>query len=139
MHAFLYMAVLQGSHSVLTFFMHTQCTRVRLHMGRLPSIGPNTQSVHSFSYTHGHTSSITYTHALLLHTQVRQHMGRLPSIDPNTRSVLLCGYPNVGKSSMMNKLTKADVEVQVGLHTVTNISEAKGPKQESWSCTRPLP
>jgi GTPase SAR1 family protein len=46
--------------------------------------------------------------------QVRQHMGRLPSIDPNTRSVLLCGYPNVGKSSMMNKLTKADVDVQVG-------------------------
>jgi nucleolar GTP-binding protein len=45
--------------------------------------------------------------------QVRQHMSRLPSIDPNTRSVLLCGYPNVGKSSMMNKLTNADVEVQV--------------------------
>ncbi|KAL6763518.1 P-loop containing nucleoside triphosphate hydrolase protein [Haematococcus lacustris] len=44
--------------------------------------------------------------------QVRQHMGRLPSIDPNTRSLLLCGYPNVGKSSMMNKLTKADVDVQ---------------------------
>lgn len=34
--------------------------------------------------------------------QVRQHMGRLPSIDPNTRSLLVCGYPNVGKSSFMN-------------------------------------
>jgi len=44
--------------------------------------------------------------------QVRQHMSRLPSIDPNTRSILLCGYPNVGKSSMMNKLTRAEVEVQ---------------------------
>lgn len=44
--------------------------------------------------------------------QVRQHMSRLPSIDPATRTVLLCGYPNVGKSSLMNKLTKADVEVQ---------------------------
>lgn len=44
--------------------------------------------------------------------QVRQHMSRLPSIDPNTRSLLLCGYPNVGKSSLMNKLTRADVEVQ---------------------------
>eukprot|EP00879_Flechtneria_rotunda_P017790 GHRR01018649.1.p1 GENE.GHRR01018649.1~~GHRR01018649.1.p1 ORF type:complete len:588 (+),score=193.65 GHRR01018649.1:154-1917(+) len=44
--------------------------------------------------------------------QVRQHMSRLPGIDPNTRSLLLCGYPNVGKSSMMNILTKADVEVQ---------------------------
>jgi hypothetical protein len=40
--------------------------------------------------------------------QVRQHMSRLPSIDPNTRSLLLCGYPNVGKSSMMNKLTRWD-------------------------------
>eukprot|EP00775_Hariotina_reticulata_P009918 gene9918-10075_t len=44
--------------------------------------------------------------------QVRQHMSRLPGIDPNTRSLLLCGYPNVGKSSMMNILTRADVEVQ---------------------------
>lgn len=34
--------------------------------------------------------------------QVRQHMGRLPSIDPNMRTLLLCGFPNVGKSSFMN-------------------------------------
>ncbi len=39
-------------------------------------------------------------------------MSRLPSIDPAGRSLLLCGYPNVGKSSLMNKLTRADVEVQ---------------------------
>ena len=38
--------------------------------------------------------------------QVRQHMGRLPSIDPNTRTLLVCGYPNVGKSSFVNKLTR---------------------------------
>ncbi|KAI9224813.1 GTP binding protein 4 [Blastocladiella britannica] len=44
--------------------------------------------------------------------QVRQHLSRLPSIDPNTRTLLVCGYPNVGKSSFMNKLTRADVEVQ---------------------------
>jgi nucleolar GTP-binding protein len=44
--------------------------------------------------------------------QVRQHMARLPSIDPNTRTLLVCGYPNVGKSSFMNKVTRADVEVQ---------------------------
>lgn len=44
--------------------------------------------------------------------QVRQHMGRLPSIDPNTRTLLLTGFPNVGKSSFMNKVTRADVEVQ---------------------------
>ena len=36
--------------------------------------------------------------------EVRQHMGRLPSIDPNTRTLLVCGYPNVGKSSFMNKV-----------------------------------
>lgn len=44
--------------------------------------------------------------------QVRQHMARLPSIDPNTRTILICGYPNVGKSSFINKITRADVEVQ---------------------------
>lgn len=44
--------------------------------------------------------------------QVRQHMSRLPSIDPNTRTLLVCGYPNVGKSSFINKVTRADVEVQ---------------------------
>ncbi|KAJ3281243.1 Nucleolar GTP-binding protein 1 [Borealophlyctis nickersoniae] len=44
--------------------------------------------------------------------QVRQHLARLPSIDPNTRTLLVCGYPNVGKSSFMNKLTRAEVEVQ---------------------------
>lgn len=44
--------------------------------------------------------------------QVRQHLARLPSIDPNTRTLLVTGYPNVGKSSFLNRLTKADVEVQ---------------------------
>jgi len=44
--------------------------------------------------------------------QTRQHMARLPSIDLNTRTVLICGYPNVGKSSFMNKVTRADADVQ---------------------------
>lgn len=44
--------------------------------------------------------------------QVRQHLSRLPSIDPHTRTVIVCGFPNVGKSSFINKITRADVEVQ---------------------------
>ncbi|KAI0981974.1 hypothetical protein GJ496_010735 [Pomphorhynchus laevis] len=43
---------------------------------------------------------------------VRQHLSRLPSIDPNTRTLLICGFPNVGKSSFLNKITNADVDVQ---------------------------
>ncbi|KAF9016454.1 NOG1-domain-containing protein [Hymenopellis radicata] len=35
-----------------------------------------------------------------------------PAIDPNTRTLLICGYPNVGKSSFINKVTRADVDVQ---------------------------
>lgn len=44
--------------------------------------------------------------------QVRQHLARLPSIDPATRTLLIAGYPNVGKSSFINKITRADVDVQ---------------------------
>lgn len=44
--------------------------------------------------------------------QVRQHLARLPSIDPNSRTIIICGYPNVGKSSFMNRVTRADVDVQ---------------------------
>ncbi|XP_048489366.1 nucleolar GTP-binding protein 1 [Plutella xylostella] len=44
--------------------------------------------------------------------QVRQHLARLPSIDPYTRTLIICGFPNVGKSSFINKITRADVEVQ---------------------------
>eukprot|EP00917_Polyrhabdina_sp_WS-2016_P001008 GHVP01002037.1.p1 GENE.GHVP01002037.1~~GHVP01002037.1.p1 ORF type:complete len:622 (-),score=112.32 GHVP01002037.1:17-1882(-) len=43
---------------------------------------------------------------------VRQHLSRLPVIDPSTRTLVLCGYPNVGKSSFMNKVTRAHVDVQ---------------------------
>ncbi|KAB2632206.1 nucleolar GTP-binding protein 1-like [Pyrus ussuriensis x Pyrus communis] len=53
--------------------------------------------------------------------QIRQHMARLPSIDPHTRTVLICDYPNVGKSSFINKITRADVDVQPYAFT-TNIT-----------------
>eukprot|EP00696_Hemimastix_kukwesjijk_P015887 gnl/Hemi2/4159_TR1443_c0_g1_i1.p1 gnl/Hemi2/4159_TR1443_c0_g1~~gnl/Hemi2/4159_TR1443_c0_g1_i1.p1 ORF type:complete len:638 (-),score=206.21 gnl/Hemi2/4159_TR1443_c0_g1_i1:67-1980(-) len=53
-----------------------------------------------------HTSALSYLE------QVRQHLARLPCIDPTARTLLITGYPNVGKSSFMNKLTRANVEVQ---------------------------
>ncbi|RNA16494.1 nucleolar GTP-binding 1 [Brachionus plicatilis] len=52
------------------------------------------------------------TQSLQYLEQIRQHLTRLPSIDPNTRTLLICGFPNVGKSSFLNKVTQADVEVQ---------------------------
>lgn len=53
-----------------------------------------------------HKNSLAYLE------EVRKHLSRLPSIDPNTRTLLLTGFPNVGKSSFLNKVTRADVEVQ---------------------------
>ena len=44
--------------------------------------------------------------------EVRKHLGRLPALDPTARTLLVCGFPNVGKSSFMNKVTRAEVEVQ---------------------------
>ncbi|KAJ3425829.1 nucleolar gtp-binding protein [Anaeramoeba flamelloides] len=44
--------------------------------------------------------------------QVRQHLSRYPSIDPTTRTLIITGYPNVGKSSFMNTITRANVDVQ---------------------------
>eukprot|EP00929_Paragymnodinium_shiwhaense_P002893 TRINITY_DN103209_c0_g1_i1.p1 TRINITY_DN103209_c0_g1~~TRINITY_DN103209_c0_g1_i1.p1 ORF type:complete len:645 (-),score=222.05 TRINITY_DN103209_c0_g1_i1:242-2176(-) len=44
--------------------------------------------------------------------EVRQHLARLPAINPATRTLILTGYPNVGKSSFMNIVTNANVEVQ---------------------------
>ena len=44
--------------------------------------------------------------------EVRKHLSRFPSIDPTERTLILSGFPNVGKSSFMNKITYADSEVQ---------------------------
>ena len=44
--------------------------------------------------------------------EVRKHLQRLPQIDTNTRTLIITGFPNVGKSSFMNKITNANVDVQ---------------------------
>ncbi|KAK4211676.1 P-loop containing nucleoside triphosphate hydrolase protein [Rhypophila decipiens] len=44
--------------------------------------------------------------------QVRQHLARLPDINPNTRTLLVAGFPNVGKSSFVSSVTRADTPVE---------------------------
>lgn len=44
--------------------------------------------------------------------EVRMHLQRLPVIQTSARTLLLAGYPNVGKSSFVNRLSNANVEVQ---------------------------
>ena len=43
--------------------------------------------------------------------EVRKHMARLPTINPYDRTLLLTGFPNVGKSSFINNITNANVDV----------------------------
>jgi len=50
--------------------------------------------------------------SLVFLEEVRKHLARLPTINPHTRTLIVTGYPNVGKSSFMNIVTNADVEVQ---------------------------
>ena len=51
------------------------------------------------------TSSLAYLE------EVRKHIARLPTLNPFERSLLITGYPNVGKSSFINKITNANVDV----------------------------
>uniref|UniRef100_A0A8D2H6A2 GTP-binding protein 4 n=1 Tax=Urocitellus parryii TaxID=9999 RepID=A0A8D2H6A2_UROPR len=60
-------------------------------------------------------------HSLEYLEQGRQHLSRWPTIDPNARTLLLCGYPNVGKSSFINKVTRADVHVQSDAFTTKSL------------------
>jgi len=58
-------------------------------------------------------TAVKKLHASLAYLEeVRQHLARLPSINPTTRTLILTGFPNVGKSSFMNQVTNANVEVQ---------------------------
>eukprot|EP01068_Selenidium_serpulae_P014862 Selendium_serpulae@DN6152_c0_g2_i3.p1 len=58
------------------------------------------------------TSAKRLSAALAYLEEVRQHLSRLPQINPATRTLILAGYPNVGKSSFMNSVSKANVEVE---------------------------
>jgi nucleolar GTP-binding protein len=51
-------------------------------------------------------------HSFAYLEQVRQHLARLPTINPTTRSLIIAGFPNAGKSTLVNKLTHANVDVQ---------------------------
>ncbi|CXH83302.1 nucleolar GTP-binding protein 1, putative [Plasmodium berghei] len=50
--------------------------------------------------------------SLLYLEEVRQNLSRLPSINPHKKTILLSGAPNVGKSSFINYVSRANVEVQ---------------------------
>ena len=51
------------------------------------------------------------TKPLVFLEKVRMHIEKLPEIDPHRKSVILCGCPKVGKSSYLNKTTRANVKV----------------------------
>lgn len=53
--------------------------------------------------------------------EVRQHMTRLPAIDPAARTIIICGFPNVGKSTFINSITEAHVDVQDYAFTTKSI------------------
>lgn len=53
--------------------------------------------------------------------EVRKHLGRLPSIDTNARTLIVTGFPNVGKSSFINNVTNANVDVQPYAFTTQNL------------------
>ncbi|KNC46073.1 uncharacterized protein AMSG_00191 [Thecamonas trahens ATCC 50062] len=59
--------------------------------------------------------------ALAYLEQVRQHLSRLPSIDPTDPTLLVCGFPNCGKSTTVNKLSRADVDVQPWAFTTQSL------------------
>ncbi len=43
--------------------------------------------------------------------KVRKNLSRLPTIETNSRTLIVTGFPNVGKSSFINYVTNANVDV----------------------------
>ncbi|KAI5170593.1 nucleolar GTP-binding protein [Nematocida sp. LUAm3] len=58
---------------------------------------------------------------LLYLEEVRQSLMRMPDIEPTQRTLLICGYPNVGKSSFMNSVSRAKVDIQPYAFTTRNL------------------
>ena len=53
--------------------------------------------------------------------KIRKQLKFLPTIDPYRKTILVCGSLNCGKSSLMNKLTKANVEVSSRLNKTKSL------------------
>lgn len=77
--------------------------QVRQHLSRLPTIDPNTRYEGS-----------DYLLFICCERSIGVELNKVNFVDVwfNFRTLILCGFPNVGKSSIMNLLTRADVEVQ---------------------------
>jgi len=54
--------------------------------------------------------------------KIRQYLGKLPLIDPHRKSILINGCSSTGKSSLMKKLTKANVNVGFNDHNTKILS-----------------
>lgn len=87
--------------------------QVRQHLSRLPTIDPNTRYA-EVDYLLILLLSIIYNNEKKYYRRQSKMKKKfyLADFTSNFRTLILCGFPNVGKSSLMNLLTRADVEVQ---------------------------